>query len=156
SGFEAVEAALKTAKLATGKAGVIVFEGAYHGLGYGALNATHRAHFRSPFRDQLREFGHFLPFPSVSRAIGSAANGNPKCPHSDYASRVAMRHLETRIRDLLRYQPIGAILVEPIQVRGGINVPPPEFLLMLRHLCDRNEVLLIVDEIYTGLGRTGK
>src|ERR1039457_1071489 len=53
SGFEAVEAALKTARLATGKAGVIAFEGAYHGLGYGALNATHRAHFRAAFRDQL-------------------------------------------------------------------------------------------------------
>src|ERR1039457_4231602 len=68
SGFEAVEAALKTALLATGKAGVIAFEGAYHGLGYGALNATHRAHFRSPFRRQLREFSRFVPFPKVGRA----------------------------------------------------------------------------------------
>ena len=63
SGFEAVESALKTALLATGKRGVIAFEGGYHGLGYGALNATHREHFRGPFRSQLREFGHFLPFP---------------------------------------------------------------------------------------------
>ncbi len=50
--------------LATGKRGVIAFEGAYHGLGYGALNATHREYFRSPFRSQLREFGHFVPFPT--------------------------------------------------------------------------------------------
>src|SRR5438094_9692866 len=63
SGFEAVEAALKTAILATGKDGVIAFEGAYHGLGYGALNATHREYFRSPFRSQLGGFGHFVPFP---------------------------------------------------------------------------------------------
>src|ERR1035441_6084377 len=49
SGFEAVEAAFKTAMLATGRHGVIAFEGAYHGLGYGALNTTHRAHFRAPF-----------------------------------------------------------------------------------------------------------
>ena len=63
SGFEAVESALKTAMLATGRRGVIAFEGAYHGLGYGALNATHREHFRGPFRSQLREFGHFVPFP---------------------------------------------------------------------------------------------
>src|SRR5439155_11058888 len=63
SGFEAVEAALKTAMLATGKPGVIAFHGAYHGLGYGALTATHREHFRSPFRRQLREFAHFVPFP---------------------------------------------------------------------------------------------
>ena len=66
SGFEAVESALKTAKLATGKPGVIAFEGGYHGLGYGALNATHREHFRSAFRDQLREFGHFVPFPDCA------------------------------------------------------------------------------------------
>ena len=64
SGFEAVESALKTALLATGKPGVIAFAGAYHGLGYGALSATHRGHFRSPFRSQLREFGHFAPFPT--------------------------------------------------------------------------------------------
>ena len=63
SGFEAVESAFKTAMLATGKRGVIAFEGAYHGLGYGALNATHRDFFRSPFHSQLREFGHFVPFP---------------------------------------------------------------------------------------------
>src|ERR1017187_5422220 len=62
SGFEAVESALKTAVLATGKPGVIAFTGAYHGLGYGALNATHRDFFRGPFRSQLGKFGHFVPF----------------------------------------------------------------------------------------------
>jgi 4-aminobutyrate aminotransferase-like enzyme len=60
SGFEAVEAALKTARLATGKPGVLAFRGGYHGVGYGALNATERSHFREPFRDQLREFGRFV------------------------------------------------------------------------------------------------
>jgi len=63
SGFEAVEAALKTALLATGKPSVIAFAGGYHGLGYGALNATHRDHFRGPFRSQLREFAQFQKFP---------------------------------------------------------------------------------------------
>src|SRR5439155_21895053 len=71
SGFEAVEAALKTAMLATGKRGVIAFEGAYHGLGYGALNTTHRAHFRSHFRAQLGGFGHFVPFPADDRDTGA-------------------------------------------------------------------------------------
>src|SRR6267378_4237123 len=71
SGFEAVEAALKTAMLATGKRGVIAFEGAYHGLGYGALNTTHRAHFRSHFRAQLGGFGHFVPFPAADRDTGT-------------------------------------------------------------------------------------
>src|SRR5882672_377663 len=89
SGFEAVEAALKTAMLATGKRGVIAFEGAYHGLGYGVLNATHREHFRSPFQSQLREFGHFLPFPIQRRSQREKTLFSPakrksgmKCPNS--------------------------------------------------------------------------
>jgi 4-aminobutyrate aminotransferase-like enzyme len=130
-----VEAALKTAMLATGKPGVIAFEGAYHGLGYGALNATHRKHFRSQFRSQLREFARFVPFPSLAADLGA---------------------LEKAIRRRLRQEKIGAILVEPIQVRGGINIPPPGFLPMLRRLCDAHGVALILDEIYTGFGRTGK
>ena len=64
SGFEAVEAALKTAMITGGKYGVIAFNGAYHGLGYGALNVTHREMFRSPFRLQMREFANFVPFPT--------------------------------------------------------------------------------------------
>src|SRR5271154_2339439 len=64
SGFEAVESALKTAILATQKRGVIAFTVAYHGLGSGALNTTHRNFFRAPFQSQLREFGHFVPFPN--------------------------------------------------------------------------------------------
>ena len=135
SGFEAVEAALKTALLATGKPGVIAFVGAYHGLGYGALSATHRGHFRSPFRSQLREFGHFAPFPTRASELPAVERG---------------------IRSLFRRQQIGAILVEPIQVRGGINIPPAAFLPMLRAVATQHQALLILDEIYTGFGRTGK
>lgn len=156
SGFEAVEAALKTAMLATGRAGVIAFEGAYHGLGYGALNATHRAHFRSPFRQQLREFGRFLPFPSVSKANGFLSNGSEGDSVDQSVSAVTLAELQSAIRGIFRHKGIGAILVEPIQVRGGIHIPPREFLPMLRELCDAEGALLILDEIYTGFGRTGK
>jgi len=135
SGFEAVEAALKTAMIKGGKYGVITFNGAYHGLGYGALNATHREHFKSPFRLQLREFSNFVPFPSKP---------------SDLAV------VETLIGRLFQRGWVGAILVEPMQARGGINIPPPGFLPLLRKLCDRHGALLILDEIYTGFGRTGK
>jgi 4-aminobutyrate aminotransferase-like enzyme len=135
SGFEAVEAALKTAMIAGGKYGVIAFTGAYHGLGYGALNVTHREMFRSPFRLQLREFANFVPFPTKP---------------SDLAI------VETLIGRLFQRGWVGAILVEPVQARGGINVPPPGFLPLLRKLCDRHGALLILDEIYTGFGRTGK
>jgi len=156
SGFEAVEAALKTALLATGKAGVIAFEGGYHGLGYGALNATHRAHFRGPFRNQLRKFGHFVPFPKVGRASGldrirgaaAVRDRRDACPTLD--------RIESLMQRLFRRERIGAVLVEPIQVRGGMNIPPPGFLPMLRQLCDEHHALLILDEIYTGFGRTGR
>ncbi|HEU5126044.1 MAG TPA: aspartate aminotransferase family protein [Verrucomicrobiae bacterium] len=135
SGFEAVEAALKTAILATGRHGVIAFQNGYHGLGYGTLNATQREHFRGPFKMQLKEFGHFVQFPSKPADLAV---------------------VELLIRRLFQRGWIGAILVEPIQARGGINIPPPEFLPMLRRLCDEHKALLILDEIYTGFGRTGK
>jgi 4-aminobutyrate aminotransferase-like enzyme len=128
SGFEAVEAALKTAVLATGKRKIIAFEGGYHGLGYGTLNATHRDMFRKPFAGQLGKFGEFVPFPATDEAIAR----------------------------LLRAGDVGAILLEPVQGRGGIRVPPPDFLPRLRQLCDEHHALLIVDEIYTGFGRTGR
>ena len=135
SGFEAVESAFKTALLATGRRGVIAFEGAYHGLGYGALNATHRNFFRNPFHFQLREFGHFVPFPKKSAELAT---------------------VEWSIRRIFRREHIGAILVEPVQGRGGIQVPPVEFLPRLRKICDELGALLILDEIFTGFGRTGK
>ena len=134
SGFEAVEAALKTAVLATRRSEVIAFTGAYHGLGYGTLNATHRDHFRSSFRSQLADFGHFIPFPTTRRDLPAT---------------------EDAIRRLLKSRSIGAILVEPMQARGGINIPPKPFLQLLRRLCNEHGALLILDEIYTGFGRTG-
>jgi 4-aminobutyrate aminotransferase-like enzyme len=135
SGFEAVESALKTAVLATGKRGIIAFEGAYHGLGYGALNATHREHFRGPFRSQLRGFGSFVKFPTRPGQLAA---------------------IEKNIRQIFRREKIGALLVEPVQARGGCNIPPARFLSLLRRLCDEHGTLLILDEIYTGFGRTGK
>jgi 4-aminobutyrate aminotransferase-like enzyme len=135
SGFEAVEAALKTALLATGRPGVLAFAGGYHGLGYGALTTTHREYFRAPFRPQLAGFAAFAPYP------GQPAEVAP-----------ALEEVQRR----LRAGNIGAVLVEPVQGRGGIRVPPPEFLPALRAACTRHGAWLVLDEIYTGLGRTGR
>jgi 4-aminobutyrate aminotransferase-like enzyme len=135
SGFEAVETALKTAVLATGRGGIIAFSGAYHGLGYGSLNATHREFFRHSFGSQLRKFGHFANYPTRPSDLPA---------------------LESQLRQLFRRHAIGAIVVEPVQGRGGIQVPPREFLPLLRRICDQHGALLILDEIYTGFGRTGK
>jgi 4-aminobutyrate aminotransferase-like enzyme len=134
SGFEAVETALKTAALATGKSGVISFEGGYHGLGYGALNVTHRSHFRQPFISQLREFGQFVPFPTR---------------HDDATDCL------NRIESILESGTVGAVLLEPAQARGGLRFPPHGFLSDLRELTRNYQTLLILDEIYTGFCRTG-
>jgi 4-aminobutyrate aminotransferase-like enzyme len=134
SGFEAVEAALKTAFLATKKRGVIAFEGAYHGLGYGALTATHREHFRSPFKEQLADFCHFAKFPVTQNEL-----------------KQTIKH----IRLILRKNKVGAILTEPIQVRAGIRISADGFLQALRAIAEENKIVLIYDEIYTGFGRTG-
>jgi 4-aminobutyrate aminotransferase-like enzyme len=134
SGFEAVEAALKTAILATGRREVLAFEGGYHGLGYGALNATQRAHFRQPFLRQLGGFGRFAPFP--------VGQGDRKS-------------VQAAVREALSPD-VGAVLIEPVQARGGIRVPPRGFLPWLRKVCSNNGSLLVLDEIYTGFGRTGR
>ena len=136
AGAEAVEAALKTAMMRTGKPGILAFEDSYHGLTYGALATTHRKLFRAPFEEQLSRDVHFAPFPTNTHELPAAID---------------------RIDQLLALHPgIGAILVEPIQGRGGINWPAPGFLQALRARCDAKTRVLIFDEIYTGMGRTGK
>lgn len=146
SGFEAVEAALKTARLATGRTGVLAFRGGYHGLGYGALNVTQRGHFRDPFRDQLREFGTFLDWPPCG-------SWDCACPA---ATCQGLGALEAQLELHLSRGTIGAILVEPLQARGGIRIPSADFLPRLRAAATRHGALLILDEIYTGFGRTGR
>ena len=134
SGFEAVEAALKTSLLHTGKPGVIAFAGGYHGLGFGAVAATGLAFFREPFRALLKDFATFVPFPQNADALES---------------------LRSQIESVIASRKVGCILVEPVQGRGGCVVPPREFLPMLRAICDAHKILLIADEIYTGFNRTG-
>lgn len=127
-GAEAVEVALKTAALASGRPGVIAFSASYHGLSYGALAATaYKEDFRAPFAAQLGQHVRHLPFGCAPEVVAAA--------------------LEDGV--------VGAILVEPIQGRGGEVVPPPGWLGALRELCDRHRAILIFDEIFTGFGRTG-
>jgi len=129
SGSDAVEAAIKTALLATGRPGLVAFEGAYHGLSLGALDATWRPLFREPFGARLPGATAFARFGDVEDVL-----------------RVAGSHPA----------PVGAVVVEPIQGRGGERIPPAGFLSDLRALCDERGWLLIADEVYTGFGRTGR
>lgn len=135
SGADAVTAALKTSALVTGRGGIVAFRGAYHGLSHGPLAACGlNEGFRAPFMSQIGIRTTFAPFPS-----------------SDHELDDSMLHVETALVS----GTIGAVVVEPLLGRGGCVVPPVAFLPRLRALCDRAGALLIVDEIWTGLGRAG-
>jgi 4-aminobutyrate aminotransferase/(S)-3-amino-2-methylpropionate transaminase len=135
TGADAVTAALKTAVLATGRPGVLAFEGAYHGLSYAPLATCGlRPAFREPFAEQLNQRVTFAPYPQ------------------DEASLARTRAL---VESALDRRDIGAVIVEPILGRGGCIVPPSGFLQALRTACDRAGTLLVCDEIWTGLGRSG-
>jgi 4-aminobutyrate aminotransferase-like enzyme len=157
SGSDAIEAALKTAVLHSGKPGVLVFEGAYHGLGYGALEASALEFFRAPFAAQLGRFAVSVPYPFCYRCPfghgGAFALEGGEFPNCCSA---CLEDLAKRIRAEIRRREIGAILVEPVQGRGGEVVPPRDFLRLLRQICDEEKILLVADEIYTGLNRTGR
>ena len=147
TGAEAVEAALKTAAIASGKPGVICFTSAYHGLGYGALSVTDRDIFKDPFRKQLGDFAQRAPYPHCYR-----------CPlELRYPScEVACLDFVKQILAGPSGADIGAIIVEPLQGRGGEVPAPDRWLRELRALCDQHGLVLIFDEIFCGFGRTGK
>jgi 4-aminobutyrate aminotransferase / (S)-3-amino-2-methylpropionate transaminase / 5-aminovalerate transaminase len=137
SGADAVTAALKTAVLATGRPGIVAFEGAYHGLSYGPLAACGlRPSFREPFALQLNAHVTFAPYPDADEG-----------GDIDRAMAVVERALARG--------DVGAVLVEPLLGRGGCIVPPRAFLPALRAACDASGALLVCDEIWTGLGRCG-
>ena len=125
SGAEAVEGALKLARLATGRPGIVAMSDAFHGKTFGALSATGREHYRRPFEPLVPGFTHV--------------------PFGDLAALEAAVGPET-----------AAVILEPIQGEAGVIVPPVGYLRAVRDLCDRRGILLIADEIQTGLGRTGR
>ena len=135
NGGDAIEFALKTALLATGRPRALAFEGAYHGLSLGALPVAGIARFRDPFSALIGAQTTWLPFPGSGASLDAA--------------------LAAVERALSAEPAIGAVVIEPIQGRGGVIVPPAGFLRGVRALCDRFAAIMIVDEIYTGLGRTG-
>ena len=138
SGADAVEAALKTAALHTGRPGVVAFTGGYHGLSHGPLAACgYQESFRAPFQSQLNPHVMFAPYPGRDTSLDAAMAG----------LEVALDTLD----DL-----VGAVLLEPLQARGGVHVPPRGFVKAAGELARERGALLIVDEIYTGLGRCGE
>lgn len=156
SGSDAVEIALKTSLLHSGKPGVIAFTGAYHGLGFGALSTTGLPFFRDPFRAQLKEFATFLPFPHCYRCpYGVREDFRLEGRDFPNCAATCLERLHDEIEKTIVQREIGCILLEPVQGRGGCVVPPRDFLPMLRTICDTHKILLVLDEIYTGFNRTG-
>jgi 4-aminobutyrate aminotransferase-like enzyme len=152
SGAEAVELALKTAHLSTGRPGVLAFIAGYHGLSGDALDVTGWPRFREPFAGHAPAVPHpqtrWAPHGRCSRCdLGLAY---PACGLA--CVREAGRILAAAEK---RLGGVGAILVEPVLGRGGDHVPPPEWLPGIAELARRSGALLVADEIFTGLGRTG-
>ena len=149
SGTEAVEGAIKLARNSTRRTAIVAFDGAFHGRTYGAMSLT------SSKVTQRSGFGPFLPevyhVPYANRYRCQYCRDGAECTLD------CVRSIETELF-ARRVDPrdVAAIFVEPIQGEGGYVVPPRGFLTGLRELCDRYGILLVVDEIQSGIGRTGK
>jgi len=150
SGAESVEAAIKLARYSTERSHLIAFYGAFHGRTMGALSLTASKQLqRKEFAPFLPEISH-VPFPNPFR-----------CPHhrgSDcHNDCICVNYIEEMVfAKKVAPEHVAAIIVEPIQGEGGYIFPPDSFLPELRALCDKYGILLIADEIQTGIGRTGK
>jgi len=148
SGAEAVEGALKLARYVTGRPGIIAFEGSFHGRTYGAASVTS---VKSKYRNHYEPFVpgvYFAPYAYPYR-----------CPlGSDEASVLewSLGGLQRIFERLIPPSEVAAILVEPVQGEGGYIVPPAGFLSGLRRICDEHGIMLILDEVQTGFGRTGE
>src|SRR5690606_16477011 len=132
---------IKTAALATGRPRVLAFHGGYHGLTLGGLSVSGRSDFRAPFHAQFQENAVFLSYPR--------SGGARETDQVDAALAAVERALDEN-------GDVGAVLLEPIQGRGGDLVPPDGWLQGLRMITSERGILLILDEIYTGFGRTGR
>jgi 4-aminobutyrate aminotransferase len=149
SGTEAVEAAIKLARHATRRTAIIAFRGAFHGRTTGAVTLTSsKARQHAGFGPLLPDV-HHVPFAYRYRCqfCSDEAACNRGCVDV-IEKELFTRHLDPH--------DVAAIFFEPIQGEGGYIVPPPGYLPALRELCDRHGILLVADEVQSGVGRTGK
>lgn len=150
SGTESIEAAIKLARYTTKRTEFIGFLGGFHGRTMGAVTFTaSKASYHRGFFPLMNGVVH-VPFPDPYRPILASR------PGEDYGETV-VRYIEEEILGrILPADAVAGILVEPIQGEGGYIVPTPGFFPALRRLCDRHGILLIADEVQSGVGRTGK
>jgi 4-aminobutyrate aminotransferase len=150
SGTEAVEAALKLARYVTGRSQFIGFIGGFHGRTMGALNFTAtKPHYRKGFFPMMDGVVH-APFPDEYRPTLHNRS-------DETVGRAVVRYIEEEILGkILPPDEVAGILIEPIQGEGGYNVAAKGFFPALRQMCDRYGIIMIVDEVQAGMGRTGK
>jgi len=147
SGAESVENAIKIARQATGRPAVICYEGAFHGRTMMAMTLTSKTGYKTgcgPFAPEV----YRISFPDYYR-YGQGLN-------LDEFSDIHLRELENFFQSTVPAEQVAAIIIEPVQGEGGFNVVPKKYLEGLRAVCDRNGILLIIDEVQSGFGRTGK
>jgi len=146
SGAEAIEGAMKLARHATGRTNIIVFQGSFHGRTIGTMSlTTSKTIYRSGYQPLMP--GVFVaPFPYAYRFGWD----------EETTSRWCLEELEFLLTTQTAPQETAAILIEPVQGEGGYVVPPASFLSGLRQICDQHDILLIVDEVQSGFGRTGR
>jgi len=150
SGAEAMEGALKAVMYATGRTKFIAFRGAFHGRTFGTLSLTaSRAAQRRGFGPQALDVTH-VPFANPIRFPLTRNQGE------SVGQRVARYIEQTIFKTTVAPEDCAAIVVEPIQGEGGYVVPPADFLPELRRICDDHGIALIVDEVQSGMGRTGR
>jgi len=150
SGTESVEAALKLARFYTGRSQFIGFLGGFHGRTMGAVTLTaSKPHYHRGFFPLMNGVTH-IPFPDPYRPLIHMH------PGEDVGS-ATLRFLEEEIfGHTIPADEVAGIVIEPIQGEGGYVIPPPDFFMQLRSICDRYGILLIADEVQAGMGRTGK
>lgn len=148
SGTEAVEAAFKLARLHTGRQYVIGFYGSFHGRSYGSVSITaSKSIYRSGFGPLV---------PGVLHAYYGDGRDLPVPPSPDAEGFPTIDHLEGFLmKKIVTPTEVAAIVVEPVLGEGGYIVPPAGWLPALRALCDRHGIMLVVDEVQSGMGRTG-
>ena len=151
SGAEAIECALKLARYHTGRQNIIAFYGAFHGRTMGALSLT------ASKAQQRRRFGPLVPGITHVR-YPYAYRGCSGGPQEEEAFALGCaRYIEEKLfKTTMPPEEVAAIFVEPIQGEGGYVVAPTTFMQELRKICDRHGILLVVDEVQSGVGRTGK
>ena len=150
SGTEAIEAAIKLARYHTGRAQFIGFMGGFHGRTLGALGFTASKTVQRRGFTPIQGVTH-IPYPYSYRPTLAM-----QPMEEDYGETV-VNYLEKMVfKSLVAPEDVAGIVIEPIQGEGGYVVPPASFFPLLRELCDRHGILLIVDEVQTGVGRTGR